>query len=114
MITEVPTSYEIGSVANTVPSESEHADILEAIENYCQGEIARTLALAYENIRKLNVFFDEQMQRNPTETERIYLEVAIQRKIDEIHREKDWTKKRIYMERDSILQSFHQWENGRR
>ena len=106
-----PTSEELSSVKNTVPSDSEHQFLVEAIDSHRHKEVAKVQLQAQLNIKRLEIFLEEERGKKKNIEELNYLEIAIQRKIDEIKAERAWAIKVIDLDRNDLLTKLHTWEN---
>lgn len=111
-VAELPSSQELSDLAYTVPSDSEHQFLVEAIESYFNAEVAKVQKLSRDNITKLENLLKEHKANKSNSEEVTYLEVAIGRKDDEIRAEAEWTIKRLKMDRDDALKALLKWEQS--
>lgn len=109
----IPSSQELSEVAYTVPSDSEHQFLVEAIESHYHAEVAKTQLIAHTNRSRLKKLFEEQRQKSTKLEELNYLEVAVGRKDDEIVAEKELTLKRLSLDRDDALKALMKWEESK-
>lgn len=105
------TASEITEGVNTVPAESDHADIVETINRIHAIAVTNVQLHAHANIRRLEVFLTEEKAKGKKLAELNYLEIAIQRKIDEIRAESTWAIKVLDLDRNDSLTKLHKWEN---
>lgn len=112
VVAELPSSQDLQDLANTVPSESEHQFLVEAIESHFNAEVAKVQKLARDNITKLEALLKEAREKKSSLEEINYLEVAIGRKDDEIRAEAEMAIERIKMDRDDALKALLQWEQS--
>ena len=109
-VAELPSSQELSELAYTVPSNSQHEFLVEAIESHFNAEVAKVQKLARDNITKLEALLEEQKTKKSSLEEVNYLEVAVERKDDEIRAEAELTIKRLKMDRDDALKALLKWE----
>lgn len=108
-----PTSQELSDVAYTVPSDSEHQFLVEAIHDHHNNEVAKTQALEHKNIDKLHKLIEEQRKKGKNLAELNYLEVAVGRKEEEIRAETKWAIKKLELDRDGALIALTKWEESK-